>query len=149
MPTAAWFGQALVGQYGTTAARRVDWVTDTIKVTLHTSATVPDQDAHDFYDDLSATEIAATGTYATGGATLATKSVGYIAATNRAVLIAADVTWTGITATFRYGIIRKDTGAAATSPLLGYVDLGAQSITASDYTLDADQVNGWLYLAAT
>jgi hypothetical protein len=39
---------------------------------------------------------------------------------------AADVTWSALNkADVRYAIIYKDTGTAATSPLIGYVDFGA------------------------
>lgn len=137
-----WYGQALVGQYGTTAARRVDWVTDTIKVALVTNAYTPAQDTHDFWDDVSANEVATGSGYTTGGNTLGTKSVGYIAGSNRTALIAADTVWTALTKAFQYAVCYKDTGSAATSPVLGYSDLGAQSITGVDFTLDFDQTNG-------
>ncbi len=39
-------------------------------------------------------------------------------------LDAADVTWASSTITARYAAIYKDTGSAATSPLMGWVDFG-------------------------
>ena len=57
--TSKWFGNALLGQYSATAARRVDWVTDTIKCSLHTVTYTPDQDVHVhvFTDDSDAARI--------------------------------------------------------------------------------------------
>ena len=149
MATGLWYGQALVGQYGTTAARRVDWVTDTIKGALVTSSYTPDQDVHDFWDDVSANEVANGSGYTTGGITLGTKSVSYISGSNKTALIAADLVWTALTKTFRYLVIYKDTGVASASPLLGYVDLGAQTITGVDFTADLDQTNGVLSITAS
>lgn len=97
-----------------------DWNTDTIKVAVVTSAYTPDQDAHDFWNDVSANEASASG-YTAGGATLTTPTVTYDTANNRIVLDADDVSWTS-TITGRYLIVYKDTGTSTTSPLLGYYD---------------------------
>lgn len=125
MATFKWYGPAALGQYGTTAARRVDWVTDVIKVTLHTSTYVPNQDTHDFHDDLT-DEVANGNGYVTGGVALASKTLTYDAASKTVRLGAADPSWT-FTAikTFRYAVVRKDTGVSGTSPLLGYLDFEA------------------------
>lgn len=123
---ASWFGQAQAGQYGGTAARRVDWAADTIKVSFHTNAYTPDIDAHDFYDDLT-NELATAGGYTNGGITLSGKTVTYDSASNETRLDASDISIASATFTFRKAVIRKDTGTAATSPLLGVV------------TFDADQ----------
>ena len=50
----------------------IDWLNDTIKVMLVTSAYTPDQDAHDFKDDIT-NEISGTG-YTAGGAGRETSS---------------------------------------------------------------------------
>jgi hypothetical protein len=144
--TTNWFGRAQEGQYGTTSARRVDWVTDTIKCALTTNTFVPDPDTHDFYADVT-NELATAGGYTAGGATLTGKSVSYDTGTNETRLICADITW-GPGATFgpfRKGIIYKDTGAAATSPLLGYITFDAdQSVNNGTFTIDVD-ATGLLY----
>src|SRR3954469_12055440 len=111
------YGKFIEGLVSTTAARRVDWVGDTIKVALATSSYTPDQDAHDFFNDIT-NEITGTG-YTAGGVALGTKSVSYDSATNETRLIAADSSWTGSTLTARYAVVYKDTGTASTSPLLG------------------------------
>ncbi len=139
--SALMYGKAIEGQYSATAARRVDWVGDTIKVMLCTASYTPDQDAHDFKDDIT-NEITGTG-YTAGGATLGSKTLTYTGASNKLVLDAADTAWTTASFTARYAVIYKDTGSAATSPVLGYVDFGAdQTVTAATFTItwDADGV---------
>lgn len=140
MASALWFGPAIAGQFGTTAARRVDWVTDTIIVSLHSSAYVPDQDTHDFFNDTT-NEIAG-GNYARQ--TLATKSVNYDSATNAIQLRAAQSTFANLTNTFKWILIWKDTGSSATSPLLGYVDAGAQSVSATNFVVTWNATDGVL-----
>lgn len=125
--TAAWFGKALEGQFSGTAARRVDWAADTIKVLLTTSAYTPDQDAHDFVNDIT-NEVTGTG-YTAGGTALANKTVTYDAASNTVRLDADDVSWPTSTVTARRAVIYKDTGTASTSPLLGWVDFGGDQAT--------------------
>jgi hypothetical protein len=90
MATAAVYGNHLLGQYSATAARRVDWVTDTIKCTLHTATYAPNQDTHTFASDLT-NELATGGGYTAGGVTLASKTTAYDSATNQTRLDAADV----------------------------------------------------------
>lgn len=97
-----------------------DWDTDTIKCAVVTSAYTPDQDAHDFWNDVSANEASASG-YTAGGQALSSKTVTYDTATNQVRLDAADVTWTSAVVG-RYLVVYKDTGTASTSPLLGLYD---------------------------
>ena len=117
--------------YGTVLAQLwaggINWGSDTIKVALTTSAYTPDQDAHDFFNDIT-NEVTGTG-YTAGGATLASKTSTYTSGTNTQALDAADVTWSSSTITARYGVIYKSTGTASTSPLIGYVDFGADVIS--------------------
>jgi len=121
----------------------VDWVSDTIKVSLHTSAYTPDQDAHDFANDL--TNELSGGGYAVQ--TLGTKSINYDTATNHVQLRAANTTFSSLTATFRYIVVWKDTGSTATSPLLGFVDTLGQTVSATNYVVDWDDVEGVLALS--
>ena len=105
------------------ANAEIDWDTDTIKVALVTSSYTPDQDAHDYWDDVSANEASGTG-YSAGGATLGSKTVTQDNATNKQTFDAADTSWSTSTVTARYAVIYKSTGTASTSPLIGYVDFG-------------------------
>lgn len=132
--TAFVYGRHLEGQYSATAARRVDWVSDSIKVMLASSSYVPDQDAHDFVNDVT-NEISGTG-YTAGGAALGSKTVTYVGASNQLQLDASDSQWTSATFTARYAVIYKDTGTASTSPLIAYVDFGAdQSVSSGAFTI--------------
>lgn len=145
--TAKWFARALEGQYGATAARRVDWASDTVKVALTTSGYTPDQDAHDFFNDVT-NEVSATG-YTAGGAALGSKTVSYDTATNETRLDAADVSWTAASFTCRYAVVYKDTGTASTSPLLGYVDFGGDETVASGTFTIAWDSTGVLKITAS
>lgn len=112
------------------ANAEIDFDTDTIKVALVTSSYTPDQDAHDYWDDVSANEASGTG-YTAGGATLGSKTVTQDSATNKQTFDAADVSWTSSTVTARYAVIYKSTGTASTSPLIGYVDFGSNQSSSS------------------
>jgi hypothetical protein len=140
MASALWFSQAIAGQWSATAARRVDWVGDTIVVSLHTSGYTPDQDTHDFFNDTN-NEVSG-GNYARQ--TLGTKSVNYDASSNSIQLRAAQTTFANLSATFRWIVIWKDTGSTATSPLLGYVDAGAQSVAATNFVVTWNATDGVL-----
>lgn len=135
MATASWYGQSSLGQYSATAGRRVDWVGHTIVVTLHTATYTPNQDTHVFQSDLT-NELATGGGYTAGGLTLAGKTTAYDATTNETRLDANDALWAAMTNTFRYAVVACTTpGSAATNPLLGWVDLGATTITGTDFTI--------------
>jgi len=104
--------------------KEIDILDDTIKVMLTTVTYVPDQDVHDYKDDVT-NEVVGTGYTATGEA-LASKTVTYTPGTNKWVLDAADVTWANSTITARIAAIYDATPATdATRPLLGYQDFGA------------------------
>jgi hypothetical protein len=118
--------------------KEVDFDSDTIKVALLTSSYTPDQDAHDYFNDVSTYEVTGTG-YTSGGATLASKTATYDSATNVIVLDAADVTWSSSTITARYAVVYDSTGTASTSALIGYVDFGSdQSSTNGNFTITWD-----------
>ena len=114
----------------------VVWSSDTIKVALLTSSYTPNQNTHDFFDDVSTAEVTGTG-YTAGGATLASKTSAGASAI--ASLDAADVSWTSSTITARYAVIYQSTGTAGTSKLIGYVDFGANvSTTAGTFQITWD-----------
>jgi hypothetical protein len=119
--------------------KEVDWDTDTIKVALLTSSYTPNQDTHDYFDDVSSTEVSGTG-YTSGGITLASKTNTYDSGTNVIMLDAADVTWSSSTITARYAVVYNDSGASAgAKALIGYVDFGSdQSSTNGNFTITWD-----------
>jgi len=119
--------------------KEIDFDSDTIKVALLSSAYSPNQDTHDYYDDVVANEVTGTG-YTAGGATLASKTLTYDAANNVTILDAADVTWASSTITARYAVIYDDSGATnSQKALIGYVDFGSdQSSTSGNFTITWD-----------
>jgi len=128
--TAKWYGQALMKALN----KEIDWDSDTIKVMLCTSSYTPDQDTH-VYKDVSVTNEVEGDGYTAGGATLASKTIGYTAGTNVIKLDAADTVWTASTITARYAVIYDDT-PESNKPLLGYVDFGEdEESTSTDFTI--------------
>jgi hypothetical protein len=130
--TAYWYGNAMLSILN----KEIDWAADAIKVSLHTVTYTPDQDAHNYYDDVT-NEVGASGTYSAGGALIGTPTIGYTAGTNVIKLDGDDVAWTGATITARYAVIYDSTpGSAATNPLIAYVDFGANvTSTAGTFTI--------------
>ena len=130
----------LYGQFLSQALNKeIDWDTDTIKVALLTNSYTPDQDAHNYYDDVVANEVSGTG-YTAGGNTLANKTNTYNSGTNVIVLDADDTTWSSSTITARYAVVYDATPATnATKPLIGYVDFGSdQSSSNGNFTITWD-----------
>lgn len=100
----------------------IDFLSDTIKVALVTNSYTPALTTHDFWDDVSANELASGDGYTTGGETLASKTVS-TPSSGTVTYDCADVTWTfTATKTFRYGVIYKSTGTGSTSPLIALID---------------------------
>jgi len=95
--------------------------TDSIKCMLCTSSYTPDQDAHDFKDDIT-NEVTGTG-YTAGGAAVANNAVTISAKVSK--FDGDNVAWESSTITARYAVLYDDTPAAeADKPLLIYVDFG-------------------------
>ena len=120
--------------------KEIDWDTDTIKVALLTNGYTPDQDAHNYFDDVSTYEVSGATGYTAGGASLTNKTNTYSSATNVIVLDADDVTWSSSTITARYAVLYDATPATnATKPLIGYVDFGSdQSSSNGNFTITWD-----------
>ena len=123
----------------------IDLDTDTIKVALVTSTYSPNQDSHDFFDDVT-NEVVGTG-YTAGGATLANKTITQDNTNDRGVFDADDTSWTTSTITARAAVIYKSTGSAATSALIAYVDFTTDKVTDAGTFLITWHANGILYLA--
>jgi len=133
--TAKWYGLNVKDQWGATP---VNWASDTIKVSLHTSTYVPNQDTDEFFT-AATNELAAAGGYTAGGVTLGSKTLTYDSASNESRLGAANASWASATFTCRIGCIYKSTGTSATSPVMGYVDMGAdQSVSSGTFTIQWD-----------
>jgi hypothetical protein len=122
--TANWYGLGLKAFMDGS----INWASDTIKVALAPSTYTPNQDTDQFFS--SVTEVTGTG-YTAGGATLGSKTSNYTGASNTVTLDGADVSWASSTITARRAIIYKSTGTNSTSPVLGYVDFGADVSSSS------------------
>lgn len=119
--------------------KQVDFDSDDIKVLLVSSSYTPNQDTHDFLDDVTAFEVTGTG-YTAGGQALANKTVTLDAANNVLILDADNVTWPSSTITARYAIVYNNTGAGASSkPLISYIDLVSdQASSNGNFTVEWD-----------
>lgn len=120
-----------------------NWTVTTITAGLFTSSYVPDIDAHTFVSDLS-------GEVSGGGyvqKTLVGKTLTYSSADNEVQASASQVSWTSLTATFRYAIFWADTGIPSSSVLLFYIDYGVdQNVTAGTWNIPVPTSG---YLVAT
>lgn len=128
------YGQILESTWG----KLVDWDNDVIKVMLTTSAYTPNQDTHDFKDDIT-NEVTGTG-YTATGETLASKTVttsAYTGGTNVFALDAADTTWTTSTITARTAVIYNSSPATdGARMLICYQQSDADiSTTAGTFTI--------------
>lgn len=113
----------------------INWATNEIKVMLCTASYTPDQDTHDYKNDVT-NEVANGNGYTTGGITLTNKTMTYDADTNTWILDADDIAWEDSNMTARYAVIYNNTPATdAEKPLLGYVDFEVDKIS-SDGTFN-------------
>jgi len=128
-----WFGNGLLKAL----TGDIDLNSDTFKIMLTTSAYTPNQDTHDFRDDVT-NEVSGTG-YTAGGETLTGVSVSYDAASNQVRISWDDPTWPGSTiASARTAVIYKSRGGASSADeLLAYAtnDSDVSSVGA-DFTID-------------
>lgn len=128
----------------------IDYLSDTIKVALATTTYTPDPDTHETFADVT-NELTTANGYTAGGYTLLSKTATYNASGNKTVFDCADPTWTaaGGSLVFRYAVFYKSTGTASTSPLIGYLDFGTQTITdGNTVNIVIDATNGLFYATA-
>ena len=130
----------------------VDWSSDTIKVAL-VSSSYTFSAAHEFFSSIT-NELSTANGYTAGGATLGSKSRTQTSTVT--AYKAAATTWTpgaGQTLTARRAIVYKDTGSAATSPLLCSVLLDSApadvSATNAAFTLTWDSTDGVFKVTAS
>lgn len=94
----------------------IDMPTDTIKIALIDTGVYTYNSADEFYSAASAAQVGTP-------VTLASKTI------TNGVFDAADVTFTSVTgSSVEALIIYKDTGSAATSPLIMYIDVAASGL---------------------
>ena len=123
-------GQDTTGGSTASAARVIDFDTDTLKIMLVTAAYTPNAGTHAV--KASVTNVVVGAGYTAGGVALT--GVTLVETSGTIVLDANDITWAQNASGFtnaRYAIIYKDTGSAATSTLFAYSDLGGDKSTVS------------------
>ena len=99
---------------------------DTIKCMLCTSTYTPNQDTHDFKNDIT-NEVSGAG-YTATGETLANQAVSITTRVTK--FDADDVQWASSTITARYAVLYDATpGSDATRPLILYVDFGEDKVS--------------------
>ena len=110
----------------------IDLESDTIKVAFMDTTYTADVDADHYYSDVSA-EVASGST----DQTLASKAVTVDDTNNRAEFDAADISVADETITGGTDkmVIYKDTGVAATSPLIACIDIAEGTLRPLDGTL--------------
>lgn len=115
--------------------RKIDWLSDDMKIMLTTSSWVPDRDVHQFKSDVT-NEITGTG-YSAGGLSLSAKTVVVDGATHSVRLDCADPAWAGATFTARRAAIYDNREAAdANRELVGYIDFGQdESVSGATFTI--------------
>ena len=123
--------------------KEIDFITDDIACSLHTVTYVPNQDTHDYFDDLTnqlATANGYTNEDGTGtGKLLAGK--GHTNTLNVSSLDADNVVWTctgaGITA--RIAVLSDVTSnVTTTDPLILWIDFGANETASGGGTFTID-----------
>lgn len=131
------YRQALVSFSSAGLSAPVDLATDTIKIAAVTSSYTPNTTTDQFYTSISANVVGTpqTLTYASSTAGL------YKSSNNPAFTVPASTTVT-------YLVIYKDTGTAATSPLLALFDTGTnipytQGSSSGTLNVTMDATNGW------
>jgi hypothetical protein len=128
------FGGEIAGD-----AFQMDYLSDTIKATLHTTTYVPNIDTDEVKADAT-NELTTANGYTALGQALGTKTVSYNATGNVTTFSAADFSWTatGGSLVFRYVVFWDDT--IASDPLIGVLDANAGSnLTLADgntFTVD-------------
>jgi hypothetical protein len=127
-----WFGNGMLKA----VTGGIDLDTDTFKVMLTTSTYTPNQDTHDFRDDVT-NEVTGTG-YTAGGATLAGVSTTYDAASNQVRISWTDPTWPASSITARTAVIYKSRGGAATADELVAFCTNDADVTSTGATFTLD-----------
>lgn len=110
----------------------VDFDTDTIMVMLTTSGYTPDQEAHDFANDITS-EVVCSG-YSAGGKALTSLTVTKDSSNHWINIDASDIAWaipSGSTLTARYAVIRKSLGTLTISPLIALLDFGTDQVASN------------------
>jgi len=140
--TAFWYAKGFLAAFN----KETDWAADTIKVALTTSTYTPNQDTHDYFDDVT-NEVTGTG-YTAGGAALGTPTIA--STLNVIKLDGVDTAWTTSTITARRAVVYDSTpGTAGTNPLLLWIDFGEDKVSDAGTFTITWHANGIATITAT
>lgn len=89
--------------------------------------------SHTVTGDIGASNEITSAGYKKGGESLQNKTLSIDAIENELVFDANDLTFTGLTATFAYGLLYISGNTPSKSHLIAQVDVGTQTLTASDF----------------
>lgn len=117
------FGANVLGGEVAGDAGQMDYLSDTIKWTLHTTTYAPNIDTNESKADAT-NELGTANGYTAGGITAANKTVSYNATGNVTTFSHDDFSWTasGGTLDFRYVVNWDDTPTTPADPLIGFLD---------------------------
>ncbi len=124
----------------------INFAADTFKLMLLSASHTTNIDTQVFISDVSANEVAASGTYAAGGIAL-TLTSSTDDTNDKGVLDATDVSVTSATIAARYAVLYKDTGTPASSPIVAIYDLGSTINSTSGTFAITINASGLLTLA--
>jgi hypothetical protein len=129
--------------------KEIDLLSDTIKVSLHTSTYSPAQDTDDYQSDLT-NEVAGTGNYTTGGQQIANDTLTYTSGTNVMKYDGDDMSWASSTiSNARVAVIYDSTsGVDTTNALIGYCVFDGDVSTSSGTLAIAWDAAGILTITA-
>lgn len=141
------FGANVLGGEASGDAGQMDYLSDAMRMTLHTATYSPNIDTNEAFADAT-NELTTASGYTANGIAIAGKTVSYNATGNVTTFDMDDttVTWTasGGTLTFQYAVLHDDTVSTGppVKPLVGYIDCGAQSITTGNTFLITTGASG-------
>jgi hypothetical protein len=124
-------------------AGMTDWLSHTIKASLHTSTWTPNTATNEVKADAT-NELSTLNGYTAGGQTLTCSIPDETEPIN---FVVADFSWTasgGSIGPFRYCAVWNDTPTTPADPLIGYIDVGGDTTITNGNTItfDCDQTNG-------
>src|SRR5262245_55216107 len=127
-------------------AGQMDYLSDSIRATLHTNTFSPNVDTNEAFSDAT-NELSTANGYTANTFALTTKTVSYNATGGVTTFDADDITWTasgGSIGPFQYLVLHDETVATGppAKPLIGYMDCGSQTITNGNTFTIATGANG-------
>ena len=144
MATFNWYEEALVSFF----SKKIDYINDTIYVALVKAAYTPNASSDQYWSVASASEISNGNGYTTNGEAVTGKSltISTISGHDYLLLVGANSSWSGANWSSgngpRYAVMYDSTpGTAATDPVIGYVDFGAEQNPAGVQFLLSYEVN--------